>query len=93
MILKLSITIFVIQVVFIWSRTVNVRFIASGNIFGVLASGAVIHISWLISIAIGAASMHEIITNFEWKFLPVVLCSLAGGLIGSYIGMKAKEKQ
>jgi hypothetical protein len=45
----------------------------------------------LVSIAIGAVSMNEIITNFEWSYLPIVLCSLSGGLIGSYMSMKSRR--
>lgn len=58
---------------------------------GAMISGAVVHVAWLISIAIGAVSMNEIITNFEFKYIPIVICSLTGGLIGTYLALKNKS--
>jgi uncharacterized membrane protein len=91
MVLKYSIIVFITQLVFIGCRTWNVKSIANKDITQVLISGAIVHLSWLISISIGAISMHEIITNFEWSYMPIVACSLIGGLIGSYISMKSKR--
>ena len=91
MILKYAITVFIVQLIFIGCRTWNVKAISNKNIPQVLLSGAIVHLSWLISIAIGAVSMNEIITNFKWEYLPIVFCSLSGGLIGSYISMKSKK--
>ena len=91
MILQYSIIVFVTQLIFIGCRTWNVRAIASDNIPQVLISGTFVHLSWLVSIAIGAISMYEIITNFEWSYLPIIACSLIGGLIGSYISMRSKR--
>jgi len=91
MILKYSIIVFITQLIFIGCRTWNVKSISQKEIPQVLISGALVHLSWLISIAIGAASMHEIISNFEWSYLPIVCCSLSGGLIGSYLSMKSKR--
>ncbi len=90
-ILELSITVFFTQIVFIGSRVINIRAIAKNNIAGALVSGAVIHIAWLISIAIGATSMNAIIADFEWKYVPIVICSLSGGLLGTYWSMKASK--
>lgn len=91
MILKYSLLVFFTQLIFIACRTWNVKAIAAKNIPAVLISGALVHISWLVSIAIGAISMHEIITNFKLEYLPIVLCSLSGGLLGSYLSMKSKK--
>jgi hypothetical protein len=91
MILYYSLIVFVTQLIFIGCRTWNVKAIAKQNIPHVLISGTFVHLSWLVSIAIGAISMHEIITNFEWSYLPIVLCSLFGGLLGSYISMKSNR--
>jgi len=68
-----------------------VKAIAAKNTPQVLISGTFVHLSWLVSIAIGSVSMHEIISNFEWSYLPIVACSLLGGLIGSYLSMKSKR--
>jgi len=91
MILEYSIIVFVTQLIFIGCRTWNVKAIAKQDISQVLISGTFVHLSWLVSIAIGAVSMHEIITNFEWSYLPIIGCSLLGGLIGSYLSMKSKR--
>lgn len=88
-----SITIFATQLVFIGCRTWNVKAIAKNNLLQVLLSGGIVHIAWLISIAIGAVSMHEILNDFQWKYMPIIVCSLTGGLIGSYIGLLEKKKR
>ena len=93
MILYYCIVVFITQFIFIGCRTWNVVAIAEKNIFGVVISGALVHIAWLISIAIGAISMNEIISNFDWNYLPVVACSLTGGVLSSYVVMKFKEKK
>lgn len=90
MVIEYSIIVFVTQLIFIGCRTWNVKAIGKKDIAQVLLSGAFVHLSWLISIAIGAVSMHEIITNFKWSYLPIIFCSLSGGLLGSYISMKNK---
>ena len=92
MVLEYSIIVFITQLIFIGCRTWNVKAIASNNIIQVLISGAIIHISWLVSITMGVVSMKEMVLNFKWEYLPVVICSLTGGLIGSYISMKIKNK-
>jgi uncharacterized membrane protein len=88
MIIKYSIIVFVTQLIFIGCRTWNVRAIARKDLTQVLISGTFVHLSWLVSIAIGAISMNEILADFNWSYLPVVACSLTGGLIGSYLGLK-----
>ena len=86
-----SIVVFFTQLIFIGCRTWNIKAIAKNNLPHVLLSGAFVHLSWLVGISIGAVSMNQIITNFELRFIPVVACSLAGGLIGSYIGLKDRK--
>lgn len=93
MILSYSILIFVTQLVFIGCRTWNVKAIARNDLIGVLISGTFVHLSWLVSIAIGSVSMIEIINNFQFKYIPIILCSLSGGLIGSYLGLKERKKK
>lgn len=91
MVLKYSIVIFLTQLVFIGCRTWNVRAIAKRDLGQVLLSGAIVHITWLIGIALGSISMYKIINDFSWDYTPIVLCSLMGGLIGSYLGLKEKK--
>ncbi len=84
---------FLTQIIFIGSRTINVRAIANKNIKKALFSGAVIHITWLISISIGVVSINSLMKDFDLRYLPVVLCSLIGGLLGTYWGLKDKIKK
>lgn len=91
-ILTQSIVVFLTQLVFIWSRTLNVRTVSSHDTPRVLLTGAVVHITWLIGISIGASSMYKIMNDFKLEYLPIVFFSLSGGLIGSYLGMKKSNK-
>ena len=92
-VLNYSVIIFLTQLIFIGCRTWNVKAIAKNDLKQVLLSGTFVHLSWLVSIAIGSVSMYEIITDFQISYLPIVLCSLTGGLIGSWIGLKDKFKK
>jgi predicted MFS family arabinose efflux permease len=89
-ILTQCIIVFITQLVFIWSRTLNVRAVAKHNTPAVLLTGAVVHIAWLVGIAIGATSMYKIMTDFKLEYLPIVACSLVGGLLGSWLAMRKK---
>ena len=51
-ILRLCIIVFMTQLIFIGARTINVRAIADNNRLKAMTTGAVIHLSWLVSIAI-----------------------------------------
>lgn len=82
---------FLSQVVFIGLRTVNVRAVASGQMAMALITGAGIHLSWLVSIALGSFSMYEIVANFRWEYTWIVLASTSGGLLGTWMGMKKKR--
>lgn len=93
MVIKYSIIIFLTQLVFIGARTWNVRAIAEKNIVHLMLSGTLVHLSWLVSITFGVVSMKEIMLHFNWEYVPIVICSLSGGLIGSYLGIKAKFKK
>lgn len=86
----LTITVLLTNIVFLYGRTWNISAIAEKDIKGVLISATVVHLSWLISVAIGAYSMQKILMNFNWGDVPVVLGSLGGGLYGSYIALKNK---
>ena len=82
---------FATQLVFIGCRTWNVKAIAKNNILHVLVSGAIVNISWLISMGLGGVSMYNIINEFEWQYIPIILACVAGGTVGGYIGMKEKQ--
>jgi len=93
MILKYSIIVFITQLIFIGCRTWNVKAISRNNLSQVLISGTFVHLSWLVSIAIGSVSMIELLQDFNWHYIPVVFCSLSGGLIGSWLGLIEKSKK
>lgn len=93
MVIGWAVTVFFTQLIFIAARTWNVRAIAKNSLSQVLISGAIVHLSWLLSIAIGSVSMYEIIESKSIEYLPVIACSLAGGLIGSWIGLQEKNKK
>jgi hypothetical protein len=86
----LTFTVFITQIVFIWSRTWNIRATARGNMVESITSGVVIHISWLISTAIGVSSISKMIEHFDWAHIPIIIASTVGGIIGTYIGMKKR---
>lgn len=90
-ILYYSVIVFVTQLIFIGFRTWNVKAIAEKNMMQAMVSGAVVHIAWLVSISIGAISMHQIMTQFDFQYVPVVCSSLIGGLIGTYLALKEKK--
>lgn len=87
-----TVIVFITQIIFIGSRTLNVKAIAERNINKALWTGAVIHIAWLVSISIGVVSINSIMKEFNWQYIPVVLGSLSGGLLGTYWGLKEKMK-
>jgi len=87
-VLELSLTVFTTQLIFTWGRTWNIKEIARKNVKGVAISGSLIHIMWLISLSIGAVSIKEVMMDFNFEYIPVVLCSLVGGTIGSIIRLK-----
>lgn len=99
MILDLVITVFVTQVIFIGSRTWNVQATAKGDVKQTLISGSIVHISWLVSTAVGTVSMNEIIQglsqagNIRWEYVPVVVASLIGGNLGAYVALKRRNRK
>jgi hypothetical protein len=91
-IIAMTVTVFINQLIFIWARTWNVKMIAANNLKMVLISGAIVHIAWLIGITIGVVSFKAILQDFRIEYLPVIIGSLTGGLIGSYFGLMEKMK-
>lgn len=87
-ILQLTLLVFFNQIIFIGLRTWNIRLIAAGSRHIAALSSCLIHMSWLVSVAVGATSMYEIIQNFELEYLPVIIGSTLGSIPGTYIGMK-----
>lgn len=87
------IIVFFTQFAFVWLRTLNVRAVALHNIPAVVITGGFVHLTWLVGIAIGANSMYKIMNDFRLEYLPIILCSLVGGILGSILGMKQKRNK
>lgn len=77
--------VFLVQLVFIFSRTLNVIYTAEHNSIMAQVTGALVHLSWLLSIAIGVKSVMYL----DWF---VILCSLTGGIAGTSWGIKLKKR-
>jgi hypothetical protein len=88
-----AIVVFISNVLFMFLRTWNINSIAKRNIKMVLISGGLIHITWLFSTALAVGSAHAFFETGELKYLPIVLTSLTGSLLGTYLGiMKGRSK-
>ena len=87
----LTIYMFLSQLFFIGARTINVKAVASGNIFAACTSGTLVHWGWLLSIGLGAFSMKAILIDFQFEYIPVIMASTLGGIIGTIWGMKNKR--
>lgn len=84
--------VFVSKLIFLVSRTWNVRAIAEGDMKKTMVSSFIVDVIWLVSISVGVDSMHKIITNFDMRYIPVIISSVAGGLLGVYLGMLGNKK-
>lgn len=91
-ILALTLYMFASQLFFIGARTINVKAVATGNILAACTSGTLVHWGWLLSIGLGAFSMKAILIDFEFQYIPVILASTIGGILGTIWGMKRKQK-
>ena len=80
----LCIMVFLTQISFIFTRTLNVIYTAEHNVVGTLISGVFVHLCWLLGIAIGVKSVMFL----DWW---VIACSLIGGLLGAYMGIRLKN--
>jgi len=91
-ILVMAIVNFITQVAFIWTRTLNVKAVAGNMMKEALMTGALVHITWLISISLSTYSVVALISDWQWQYIPVPIASLIGGLIGTYFGLKEKQR-
>jgi hypothetical protein len=83
----LTLLVFLNQLIFIGLRTYNVRTIADNKITASMITGFFIHLAWLLGISIGANAGIKILDG-QWEYLPVVLASSIGGLLGTFLAMK-----
>jgi uncharacterized membrane protein YjjP (DUF1212 family) len=83
---EVSVIIFFSQIVFLWLRTLNVKYTANDNVWGAVITGNGIAIAWMIGIAIGANAM------MEGQVMPIVM-HLIGGTIGTILGMRKRKRK
>lgn len=81
---ELGLIVFINQLFFIFARTLNVIYTAEKKIPGSIITGTVVHLTWLLSIAIGVKSVMYL----DWL---VIFFSLTGGLSGTWLGIKLKK--
>lgn len=73
------------QIVFSFSRTLNVRYTAKERILQTLVTSGVIKVSWLVSSTIGIKAL----INQDYTTATIYVLS---GLIGDYLSFKIKVK-
>lgn len=84
-----ALIVFVSYFCFIYLRTSNVIHTTERNIIGSLVSGGLVHIAHLIATGLGINAILSDLT----VYYPVLIGSLTGGLLGTYVGIKTKQKQ
>jgi len=78
-------TLIISQIVFSFSRTLNVRYTAKERITQTIISGVVIKLSWLVSSAIGINAL----INQDYLTATIYVVS---GVLGDYLSFKIKVK-
>lgn len=86
----LSLLVFLNQLIFIGLRTVNVKAISNNELWKTVLTGIIIHLSWLFGISIGADAGIKLIAG-QFEYLPVVIASTLGGVVGTIIALKQKK--
>jgi hypothetical protein len=81
-----AIIVFITFFSFILARTSNVIYTADRNITGALVSGAFVHLLWLVSVGLGVNAVIHLSSHY-----PVLLGSLSGSLLGTYVAIKRKQ--
>jgi hypothetical protein len=79
------IAVFVSNLLFIYFRTLNVTYNATNNRFGVFWSGALVHVTWLVSTTIGVNAL------IEGNYI-LILASTTGGLLGADVAIMNRFK-
>jgi len=79
-----AIIIFILQMVFILFRTINVIYTAEKKVLASILTGNIIGVCWLASIFLGI----DAIMNLLWQ--PIVAYFI-GGSLGQYLGFKIEN--
>lgn len=84
--MQMGLIVLVTQIVFLWLRTLNVKYTANDHMVGAMLTGVGIGLAWMVGIAIGANSM------MEGHIFPIAM-HIVGGTIGTYMGMRKKVRK
>jgi len=78
--------VFSSQLIFVFSRTLNVIYTAEHHIIGSILTGVVVNLSWLVSVTLGINSVVHIDTNY-W----VIITFVIAGIVGTHEGIRIKK--
>ena len=82
---EMGFMVLVTQIIFLYLRTLNIRYIDKVNLWGAIVTGNGIAVTWMVGISIGSdAMMHG-------NVFPIIM-HLVGGSIGTYFGMRKELK-
>lgn len=82
----MGLIVFVAQIIFLWLRTLNIKYTATNNLLGAVLSGVGIGLAWMVGIAVGANSV------MEGNIFPIIM-HIIGGAIGTYLGMRKRTRK
>lgn len=80
-----AVIVYLLQIAFLFFRTLNIKATAKGNIPGAILSGVGIGFCWLMSIKLSIDALR----SSDWMTLAGYFL---GGATGTYIGMKLKPR-
>ena len=80
-----ALVVFVTQIIFLYSRTLNVMYTAENKLIPALVTGNIIGITWLLSMAVGANA----ILTMQWQ---PIAAHIVGGSIGVIMGFKLRRR-
>ena len=84
--------VFVFQSLFVFFHTLYICYVSAQSVWRAILVNAGIAVSILVSMAIGADSVHDMV---EHGITPdnagVVIAYLGGATLGTYIGMKIRK--
>ena len=79
-----AMVVLISQVLFLYFRTLNIKYIAQKRVLPAIVSGNCIGLLWLVTVAFGAKALLD-------GELLTVLAQLLGGSIGTYFGVVGKK--
>lgn len=78
--------VFMLQIAFLFFRTLNIKMTAKDNVPGAIVTGIGIGFCWLLSIKLSVDALN----SSDWL---TVAGYFVGGAAGTYIGMKMKPRK